>query len=251
MLGYHHRIKVNTKLDMKLNRSLFVMAASLATWQAASAADIVGKITLKGTPPPEKELPLDANCGKLHPASKPTTRFYITDGNGGLADTFIYLKEGLTGKTFEVPAESKFLDQKGCEYTPYVSGVQTKQKLAVKNSDELLHNVHPTPAVPGNKESNQAQLPKSKDLIYSYDNQEILLRIKCDVHPWMFAYVGVVDHPFYAVSAKDGTFKISNVPAGEYTLEAFHRKGGKVTQKVTVGAGNATTDFTFAVPPAQ
>ncbi len=235
---------------MKLNPSLLVVAAVLTTLQAVSAADIVGKITLKGTPPAEKELPLDANCGKLHPASKPTTRFYITDGKGGLADTFIYLKDGLTGKTIEVPAEAKVLDQKGCEYSPYVSGVQTKQKLAVKNSDELLHNVHATPAVAGNKESNQAQLPKSKDLVYSYDNQEILLRFKCDVHPWMFAYVGVVDHPYYAVSAKDGTFKIANVPAGEYTLEAFHRKGGKVTQKVTVGAGNATSDFSFTVPAA-
>lgn len=230
---------------MNLKRTLTATAALAAALQMASAADIVGKISLKGTPPAEKEIQLDANCGKLHPEGNPKTRFFVTDGKGGLGDVFVYIKDGLTGKTFEVPAEGKLLDQKACEYIPYVSGVQTKQKLSVRTSDPVLHNVHPTPAVAGNKESNMAQMPKSKDLEYSFENQEILLRFKCDVHPWMFAYVGVVNSPYYAVSEKDGTFKIANVPAGTYTIEAFHRKGGKVTQQVKVEAGNATADFTI------
>src|SRR4051812_25335415 len=126
---------------MKLTRWMG-LAALAATVQLLPAADITGKITLKGTPPPEKELPLDPGCGALHPNDKPKTRLYVVGKDGALADTFVYIKDGLTGKTFPVPPESKVLDQKGCEYTPYVSGVQVNQKLLVRNSDPAMHNVH-------------------------------------------------------------------------------------------------------------
>lgn len=232
---------------MKMNSRFLTLAALGAALSVGVAADITGKITLKGTPPPEKPLPLDPGCGKLHPDSKPATRFYAADASGGLADVFVYIKDGLTGKTFPVASAPAVLDQKGCEYIPYVIGAQTKQKILVKNSDPLLHNVHPTPAVAGNKESNKAQMPKGADLEFSWENPEVFLRFKCDVHPWMFAYVGLVDHPFFSVSGKDGTFKISNVPAGKYTVEAYHRKGGKVTQEVTVGAASVKADFTVTV----
>ncbi|MDX1950971.1 MAG: carboxypeptidase regulatory-like domain-containing protein [Verrucomicrobiota bacterium] len=235
---------------MNLKRSLGIMAALAATVQLASAADIIGKVTLKGTPPPEKELPLDPNCGKLH-TTKPKTRFYVTGENNGLADVFVYIKDGLTGKTFEVPTEAALLDQKNCEYLPYVMGLQTNQKLLVRNSDPLLHNVHPTPTVAGNKEKNLAQMPKSKDLEFTFPSPEIFVRYKCDVHPWMFAYVGVLEHPFYAVSDKDGNFKIANVPPGDYTVEAYHRKGGKVTQQVKVENATKTADFTVEVAESK
>jgi len=211
-----------------------------------SAGDITGKITLKGTPPPEKELPLDPNCGKLHPEGTPKTRFYVVGQGGELADVFVYIKDGLTGKAFPVPDKPGLLDQKGCEYIPYVSGLQTNQKLLVRTSDPVLHNVHPTPMAPGNKESNMAQLPKSKDLEYVFPTPEVFLRYKCDVHPWMFSYVGVVDNPFYAVTEKDGKFTIKNVPPGSYTIEAYHRKAGKQTAQVTVEAtGSKESNFTF------
>jgi len=145
-----------------------------------------------------------------------------------------------------VPPEPKHLDQKGCEYIPYVSGLQVNQKMVVHNSDPVLHNVHVMPAVAGNKESNQAQMPKGKDLDFSFPKEEQFLKFKCDVHPWMFSYVTVLDHPFYSVSGADGTFKISNLPAGKYTIEAAHRKGGKQTQEVTVDAtGSKEVNFTF------
>jgi len=232
---------------MKLNGSCIAAAALFASLQLVTAGDITGKITLKGTPQPEKELPLDPNCGKLHEGGpKPTTRFYVVGKGGELADVFVYVKDGLTGKTFPVPEKPGLLDQKGCEYSPYVSGLQTNQKLLVRNSDPVLHNVHPTPAVAGNKEMNQAQMPKGKDLEFVFPKEEIMLRFKCDVHPWMFSYVSVVDHPFYSVSGTDGTFKISNLPAGKYTIEAIHRKGGKQTQEVTVEASGAKeANFTF------
>lgn len=232
---------------MKLNRSFIAAATALASLQMVSAADIVGKITLKGTPPAEKEIPLDAACGKLH-TEKLKTRLYVVGADGGLADAFVYIKDGLTGKTFEVPSQPVVVDQKGCEYTPYVSGVQTGQTVLVKNSDPVPHNVHPTPAVAGNKESNLFQGMGAKPLTYTFAKQEILLRYKCDIHNWMFAYVGVVDHPYYSVSAKDGTFKIANVPAGSYTVEVYHRKAGKSTQKVTVGNDGAKANFTLEVP---
>lgn len=234
---------------MKLNRHFLAAAALLAGLPMVSAGDIEGKMTLKGTPPPEKELPMDANCGKMH-AGKPApkTRFYVVGEGGGLADVFVYVKSGLDGKTFPAPDKAQVLDQVGCEYTPYILGLQTGQKLVVKNSDPVLHNVHPTPTSAGNKESNLAQLPKGKDLEFTFPSEEILLRFKCDVHPWMFAYVGVLKHPFWAVSDKDGSFKIKDLPPGKYTIEAYHRKGGKQTAEVTVEAtGAQKADFTFEV----
>lgn len=231
---------------MKINGRLVAVVAVVASLQIAKAGDIAGKITLKGTPPPEKELPLDPTCGKHWEGKpKPMTRFYAVGKAGELADVFVYVKGAVAGKPG--PSDKPvLLDQIGCEYVPYVSGAQTGQKILVRNSDPLMHNVHPTPAVAGNVEKNLAQLPKAKDLEFSFPKEEILVRFKCDVHPWMFAYVGVVDHPYFSVSGTDGTFKISGLPAGKYTIEAFHRKGGKQTAEVTVAAtGSVDQNFTF------
>jgi hypothetical protein len=229
---------------MKLNRRWLVSAALAASLQFVSAGDITGKITLKGTPPPEKPLPLDPQCGKIHPTKN--TKFYVVGKNGELADTFVYVKDGLAGKNFPVPDKPALIDQVGCEYVPYVSGLMVNQKLLVRNSDPVLHNVHPIPAVPGNKESNVAQMPKSKDLEFSFPKEEQFLRFKCDVHPWMYSYVSVLSHPFYATSDKDGKFKIENLPAGKYTIEVHHRKAGKQTMEVEVPAtGAKEANFTL------
>lgn len=233
---------------MKNQLRLLAVAAVTAALHTGMAADITGKVTLKGTPPPEKPIPLDPTCGKLHPSGKLSTRFYVVGKDGGLADVFVHITAGLKDKNFPTPAQPAVVDQKGCEYLPYVLGAQTKQKIVVKNSDPVLHNVHPTPTVAGNKEANKAQLPGGPVLEFTWDNPEVFLRFKCDVHPWMFSYVGLVDHPFYGVSDADGNFKIANVPPGTYTVEAYHRKGGKVTQQVTVGAESKKVDFTVNVP---
>ena len=233
---------------MKLNRRILAIAALMASLQLISAGDITGKITLKGTPPPERDIPLDPACGKLHPTKK--TKLYVVGAGGELADTFVSVKDGLTGKTFPVPEKAALIDQVGCEYVPYVSGLMVGQKLLVRNSDPVMHNVHPIPAVAGNKESNVAQMPKGKDLEYTFAKEEPFLRFKCDVHPWMFSYVNVMSHPFYATTGKDGTFKIENVPAGKYTIEANHRKAGKQTMEVEVPAtGSKEANFTFEVKP--
>jgi len=228
---------------MKTTNWLIALTAALASLQVATAADVVGKVTVTGTPSPERPLPLDPTCGKLHAGEKPTTTFFVVGPNKELADVFVHITKGLEGKTFTAPATSAKLDQVGCLYVPYVVGAQTGQTIEVHNSDPALHNVHPTPAVAGNKEANKAQLPKSPPLKFSWDKPEVFLRFKCDVHPWMFAYVGLVDHPYYAVTGTDGTFKIANLPDGNYTVEAYHRKGGQVTKDITVKGGNVTANF--------
>ena len=118
---------------------------------------------------------------------------------------------------------------------------ETGQTIQVANSDPMLHNVHPTPKPgTGNKEANKAQLPKGPKLDFAFPDEEMFLRFKCDVHPWMFAYMSVFDHPYHATTDKDGNFKISGVPAGKYTLVAHHRKAGTTETEVEVKADGAT-----------
>jgi len=237
------------KLIHGLKRAVSLLAIGLfSAGQIACGTDIVGVITLKGTPPAEKEItPLMENpdCAKMHPTA-PTTHFYAVGAKGELADVIVSLK-GVTGKSTGASAPPAVLDQKGCLYTPTILAVQTGQKLVVKNSDPCVHNVHATPAVPGNPETNHGQAPGAVDLTYTFAQPEMFLRFKCDVHPWMFAWVSVFDSPYFCVSDKDGKFVIKNVPPGKYTVEAAHRKLGTQTQDVEVKDSDATVNFTFEV----
>jgi plastocyanin len=229
---------------------LIIVAGLVAGLQTAPAGDIIGTVTLKGTPPKEKDItPLkeDATCGKLH-TEMPTTHFYVVGAKGELADTVVSLQD-ISGKSTGASASPVVLDQKGCEYVPTILAVQTGQKILIKNSDPVLHNVH---CVPGegssNKEKNEPQLPNAPDLTFTFSNPENFLKVKCDVHQWMFAYVSIFDHPYFAISGKDGTFKIANVPPGKYKLQAAHRKAGTVTQDIEVKDGEpAKADFTLEV----
>ena len=227
---------------MKINSQWFIIPALVAGFQAAYAADITGTVTLNGTPPPEQVNELiaaDVNCGKLHPEPV-KTQFYVLGANNGLKDVVVYIT-GITGKSTGASAEPVVLDQKGCEYNPYIFAVQTGQKIIIRNSDPapILHNVHVTPTVAGNQEMNLPQSAGAADLSVSFPAAEDFLKFKCDVHPWMFAYATVVDHPYFAVTDKDGKFTIANVPPGKYTVEAMHRKasGGKPVTKERRGQG--------------
>jgi plastocyanin len=139
------------------------------------------------------------------------------------------------------------IDQKGCLYSPQIVAVQTGQKILVKNSDPVLHNVHTTPTAAGNSEQNQAQMPASPDLSISFSAPENFLKFKCDVHPWMFAWVTVVDSPYFAVTGKDGKFTIKDVPPGKYTVTALHRKASQagVDKQIEVTSSGASADFTI------
>jgi plastocyanin len=234
---------------MKKTTILFALIGLAAAVQTVLAGDITGTITLKGTPPKEKEITPykdDPNCSKLS-AETPTTHFYVVGGQGELADAIVYL-DGISGKSTGASASPVVLDQKNCLYSPQIFAVQTDQKIVVKNSDPVLHNVHAVPAEgSGNKEDNKAQMPNGADLTFTFSKPEMFMKFKCDVHQWMFAWVSVFDHPYFAVSGKDGTFKISNVPPGKYTLVAAHRKAGSVKQEVEVKDGGATANLSLEV----
>ncbi len=230
--------------------ALSILAIGIFTaWQAASAADIIGTITLQGTPPAEKEItPIMDNpdCAAMYNGKVPTTHFYVVGPNGEFADVVVSLK-GVTGKSTGASAPPAMLNQKGCLYSPQILAVQTGQKIIVKNSDTCVHNVHCTPVVAGNAEHNDVQMAGGPDLTYSFPQPEMFLRFKCDIHPWMFAWVSVFDSPYFSVSDKDGKFVIKDVPPGKYTVEANHRKLGAQTQDVEVADKDVTVNFTFAV----
>lgn len=219
----------------------FTEGAPIIGKDGAPAGVIRGQVRLRGTPPPEKPIvdaKNDVSCGKIIP-KVPTTRLYVTGENQGLADTVVYLEsETLAKATFPVPTTPLLLDQVNCEYVPYVAAIQAGQKMLVRNSDPLMHNVHPTPTVSGNKEANKVQMPKAKDLEFVFEKPEPFLRFKCDVHPWMLSYVSVFNHPYFAVTDSNGNYSITNVPPGKYQVRAMHRKAG----------GVFTTEFSFPSP---
>jgi len=226
------------------NITTIILAAAVSAVSAVQAADLIGVVTFKGTPPAEKEItPLmdNADCAALHKTT-PTTHFYVVGPKGELADVVVSLK-GVTGKSTGAGAPPVMIDQIGCLYTPTIVAIQTGQKLVVKNSDPCVHNVHDKPTADGNKESNDVQMPGGADLTYTFAKPEPFLKFQCDVHPWMFAWVTVFDSPYFSVSDKDGKFVIKNVPAGKYTIEAVHRKLGAQTQEVEVKDGDVTVNF--------
>ena len=228
--------------------SLVLLIAVLANMPVARAADIIGIVTLNGTPPPEvpyTPLMNDSTCSAMY-TTTPTTHFYVVGPNHEVAEAIVSLK-GVTGKSTGANQPPVVMDQKGCLYQPQILAIQTGQKLVVKNSDSCIHNVHCVPAVAGNPESNQVQMPGGPDLDYTFPQPEMFMKFKCDVHPWMFAWVSVFDSPYYSLSDKEGKFVIKNVPPGKYTVEADHRKLGTLTKDVEVKDSDVTVNFAFDV----
>ena len=212
-----------------------------------SANGITGHVKLEGETPPEKLYKLSPDSECKH-STQITSKHYTVDANGGLANVFIYVKDGLGGKKFPVPVTSIVLNQQNCLYNPYVVGIQVGQTLEIKNGDNFMHNVHGTSPSGKNKEFNIGQPTKTKDkgIEQKFTKPEVFFEFKCDVHPWMLAYVGIVEHPFFTVTDTDGSFQIPDLPDGEYTLAAKHPKAGEQTAKVKVVGGKAIADFIFS-----
>jgi plastocyanin len=211
---------------------------------------ISGRVTLEGTPPKERELPLDAACSascKQHGTEMPRfTRTYVTK-NGGLGDVLVTLVD-IPPQPIPAGTGALVIDQRGCEYHPYVAACQVGQTIHVTNLDPLTHNIHTLPKVSGNKEVNKSQAAETKPLEFVYDKPEEFLQFKCDVHPWMFTYVSVLNHPFYAVTSEDGHFEIKGLPDGKYKVKFKHRKAGEKIKEVEVKDGKATIDVVLTVP---
>jgi hypothetical protein len=211
----------------------------------ATAATVAGKITFEGDPPkaPPLNMSAEPDCAKLH--GGPVFPDVVTVSDGMLANVFVWVKGGLEGKSFEPSAQAVVLDQKGCLYTPHVIGIQSNQPLQVTNSDSFTHNVHPLPQA--NREFNRSQSAGAAPVDHKFPRQELMIPVKCNVHPWMRSYISVVDHPFFAVTGTDGSFTIPGLPPGTYTIEAIHESLGTKEASVTVGAsesGEVSFNFT-------
>ena len=221
-------------------------AAPEAAPAATGGGSINGVVTyVNGDPDAEIKMDADPQCISLHSDAVHTEKV-VTDDAGNLANVFVYVKEGLAG-SYPAPAETVMLDQKGCLYTPHVAGIMVGQKLIIRNSDPTLHNVHALPKI--NQEFNQGQPFQGMELERTFDQAEVMVPFKCDVHPWMSSYMAVLDHPYFAVSAEDGSFSIPNLPAGDYVVEAWHEEFGTQTQNVTV-AGDGAVDVSFDFSPS-
>jgi hypothetical protein len=211
----------------------------------ATVATITGKVSFTGAKPTPKVIHMDTEPACASANSGPVyTQELEVNSNNTLKDVFVAVTDGASNYTFAVPATPVTIDQKGCTYHPHVLGLMAGQALQIQNSDNTTHNIHPMPK--DNPEWNTSMPPKASPLDKKFGRPEMMIPVKCNVHPWMKAFIGVMKHPFFAVSGDDGTFEIKGLPPGTYTITAWQEKLGQQTVQVTVGAKETkTADFTF------
>jgi plastocyanin len=206
-----------------------------------TAGAITGVITFEGQVPAREPINMDSDPYCTKQPGNSTEAVLVGEGSG-LQNVFVYVKDGLGDRVFPVPSTSVVLDQKGCRYTPHVLGIQVGQTLEILSSDNTLHNVHAMPEQ--NREFNKAHQLAGIKHTHVFSTREVMVPFKCDVHKWMNAFVGVVDHPFHAVTAGNGRFELKGLPPGTYVVEAWHEKLGTQTQMVTIGE-KQTSDISF------
>jgi hypothetical protein len=209
---------------------------------------IAGVIAYTAAAPTPRKIQMDSDpiCAQK---GKDATSEELLVKDGKLQNVFVFVKSGLPRNTFPTPSQEVVLDQVGCRYVPHVVGLQTNQAFKVVNSDATNHNVHPVPQK--NREWNETQYASAPPIIKKFPLEEVLIPVKCNQHSWMKAWVGVLKHPFFAVSGADGTFTIKGLPPGEYELEAWHEKLNSKTLKVTVKEKTeAKADFSFEASTA-
>jgi plastocyanin len=217
--------------------------ASVNPVDPATAGTIKGKVTFTGRAPAPVQLGTKSDPQCIAPVH---TEDIVTGDGDALQNVFVYVKDGLGALVFPVPATSVVLAQEGCTYRPHVFGIQVGQTLDIVYGDETLHNVHATPS--RNGEFNLAQTSKGSRNTRVFRTHEVLVPFKCDVHKWMKAYVGVVEHPFFAVTGRDGSFALQGLPPGTYTIEAVHEKLGTQMHSVTLAAtGSLAIAFSFEI----
>ena len=233
---------------------LAAVLVAVTVWQgvAIAASTITGTVTFEGKPPALKPLAMDADpaCAKLHSKPAPSEMLVLGTGNT-MANIMVWVSKGLpAGQTWPAPATPVVLDQDGCVYKPHVMGIMVGQTYRILNSDGILHNIHTLPKI--NPSFNRGQPATVKEMTTTFPKPENMFQVKCDVHPWMSAYIGVFTHPFFSVTSTDGKFTISGLDAGSYEITAWHERLGVQTASITVAASDTKTqDFKFAVPGAK
>ena len=209
----------------------------------ATAGAVTGKVSFMGTPPKAETISMSSDPRCMNAGAK--TETIMVAGDGSLQNVFVYVKDGLGNLKFPVPTTALVLDQKGCQYRPHVFGVQAGQPIEILNSDATLHNIHAWPQT--NQEFNMGQALQGMKDTHVFTTQEVMVPFRCDVHKWMNSFVGVVAHPFFAVTGADGAFQLKGLPPGTYTIEAWHEKYGTKTASVTIGAKESKdVAFTFS-----
>jgi plastocyanin len=218
-----------------------------ATAKADGPGVVTGKITFDGEPPVRTPVRMaaDPNC---KPGPESLSETIVVAQDRGLKNVFVHVKDGLGNAVYETPGTPIKLDQKSCRYEPHVFGMFVGQPVEISNSDPTLHNVHAIPK--NNEEFNVGQDNKAPIVTKTFSKPEIGVSFKCDVHGWMRAYANVVTHPFFAVTRDDGTFEIKGLPAGTYTIEAWHERLGTQTQSVTISEAAPAVMAAFTFKPA-
>ncbi|MFN7623187.1 MAG: hypothetical protein ACK5RS_08570 [Acidobacteriota bacterium] len=207
-----------------------------------TAGSITGRVLFSGQPvaPRRVNMDNDPQCVKLHdqPLADEEIAVSRVGEEARLANVFVYVKAGLEGKIFQPPAEPVVIEQRGCWFGPRVQGIMVGQTLQVINADPLTHNIHPLAKV--NREWNQSQSPGDPPLTRRFAQPEVMVRIKCNIHNWMHAWIGAVPHPYYGVTSREGLFTLDRIPPGDYLLEAWHERLGRQELPVKVTASGRT-----------
>jgi plastocyanin len=217
---------------------------------AATAGEVTGSVKLDGAAPKMKSINMAAepSCSKAR-TSPAMSEEVVTGDGGALANVVVYVKSGLDGYSFPAPAGPAKIEQQGCQYHPHVVAMQVGQNLDVTNADQTTHNIHPIPK--DNREWNESQPPGASPIEKSFSREEVAIPVKCNVHPWMKAYMAVLPNPYFQVTDKDGKFDMKNLPPGTYTLVAWHELYGPSEQTVTIGAKESkAVTFTFKAAAA-
>ncbi len=216
----------------------------------ATAGTIAGVIGFEGEAPAPQTIDMaeEPDCAEGYGSEGPLTQS-VGVSDGRLANVFVYVKEGLD-LTFPAPPDPVVLNQENCRYHPHIMGLQVDQPLQISNSDPLLHNINTQPSL--NRGFNISQPQAGMETTRKFGVPEVMIPVKCDVHGWMGAYIGVLDHPYFAVSAADGSFSMLNLPPGQYVVEAWHELYGVQTMDVAVGEGEtAEVSFTYNADMAE
>ena len=244
-----------------MDKRLILVVACLVALPAVGSADdkpwdpaqgtatISGSVKFEGKKPRLRPIDMagaDEKCAEAHGGKRVKPESVVINDDGTLRNVFVWVKTGIEGWSFPSPEGNALLDQKGCMYQPHVQGVRMGQSLTVKTSDPTAHNVHGYGKV--NRSFNRSQPAGAADIVIPLRRAEAgpPMKVKCDIHPWMNAYVAVVDHPYYAVTGPDGSFKLANLAPGTYTIEVWHEKYDVQEQTITIADNEAKTlEFTY------